>query len=445
MSLNVQASYAKLPTTTENGIIGVKITASSPVTRPIHIALVLDQSGSMEGTRITAVKNTLSVLVDKLTIGDKITIIGFSSSAVKIAANVIINDDAARISLKSSVENLIADGGTNMESGIAMLGSLFTGGVDLPDSLVLLTDGFVNEGITSVSGMYSLLKSYVPNVPVYALGYGDDHNSDFMRGLSQRTSGTYTFIDNEIALPASIGELLGALQGEVGKAGVLSFPESWTCLELGSTGNTHGLGSLIADKPTWAILSVPAGTTVCESGDIMLTFKYVNTTDTKHVAVYVREELDRLDIIEQHLRCVAASALDAAGGFIKVGNIDSAKQAVVDAITKISTSEAALRPLAIRMKAQLDEMNEEIAAILITPPRIRRGNRADLTNLLQRTNGTASRYQQQRGVSSQAADDDDMFSSPTIIRRQQAMVAGYSQSLGAHVDDPHDSPDDMSA
>jgi hypothetical protein len=442
MPVSVYSTYAKQPTASEDGILGIKVVADSPISRSIHIALVLDTSGSMEGERISAVKNTLNVLVDKLVIGDKITIVGFSSKATQISSGFVIRDEATRMTLKDDVNKLEATGGTNMESGIALLGTLFTGGAKLPDSLVLLTDGYVNEGITSVAGMHSILKSYLPNVPVYALGYGDDHNSEFMRGLSQRTSGTYTFIDNEIALPASIGELLGALQGEVATAGELTFPESWSCLELGSSGNKQGLGSLIADKPTWTILRVPKGTEVREMGDMMLTFKYIGQNDTTHIAVYVREQLDRLDVLEQYLRCVAATALDVAAGFIKARDMTGAKQTVVDAVAILGASEAALKPLAVRMKAQLDEMSEEIAKILSTPPR----RHVDFANLLQRTTSTATRYQQQRGVSSQGGGpvDDDLFSSPTMLRRQQAMVAGYTQSVGGHADDPNGSPDAMS-
>jgi hypothetical protein len=80
---------------------------------------------------------------------------------------VVISDELVRTSLKAEVAKLTADGGTNMEAGISMLGSLFTaGGSDHPDSLVLLTDGFVNEGITSLAGIHSLLNSYLPNLPV---------------------------------------------------------------------------------------------------------------------------------------------------------------------------------------------------------------------------------------------------------------------------------------
>jgi hypothetical protein len=430
MPVNVYASYALTPTATEDGILGIKVVADSPVGRPIHIALVLDKSGSMDGARIASVKNTLNVLVDKLQVGDKITVIGFSSSADMIASCVTISDDSVRSQIKASVDKLVADGGTNMESGITLLGQLFSTGTELPlpDTVVLLTDGYVNEGITTVAGVHSLLKSYVPNLPVYALGYGDDHNSDFMRELSRRTSGTYTFIDSEIALPASIGELLGSLQNEVAKGGFLTFPESWTCLELGSTGTSHGLGSLVADKPTWTLLKVPASSV---TGNVVLSYKNVGSTDDSLLPVVIDGALDRLDVMEQHLRCITASALDKAAGFIKAYQMDSAKQTVQDAIKLITTSEAATKPMAIRFKAQLDEMIEEISTT-------HRGHRG-FANLLQRTTGTATRYTQQRGVSSQGGGDDDdgMFSTPLLMRAQAAMVTGYSQSAGGG-EDPRD-------
>lgn len=441
MSVKVYATYAKTPTSTEPGILGVKVVADPVVsTRSIHIALVLDTSGSMEGDRINSVKNTLNVLIDKVNIGDRITIVGFSSRANKIASNVVISDELVRTSLKTEVAKLTADGGTNMEAGISMLGSLFTaGGSDHPDSLVLLTDGFVNEGITSLAGIHSLLNSYLPNLPVCSLGYGDDHNSEFMRGLSTRTSGVYNFIDNEIALPASIGELLGALQCEAAKAAVLTFPAGSKCLELGAKTDTteHGLGSLIGEKPTWAMFSVPEAAAAAAAGAFVLKYKPFGSADYTSMNVIIDEAaIDRIDVVEQHLRCITATALDKAGTQLKTYHIEDAKRIVTEATDVISASEAKDRPMAIRMKAQLDEMAEEIKGILNGPAR-----RVDFVNLAMRSSGTATRYTQQRGVSSSGGGHhDDPFSTPSLMRRQNAMVAGYSQSVGGN-EDPHDNED----
>lgn len=432
MSVKVFANYAIAPSATEAGILGIKVVASAAaaaVTRPIDIAMVLDTSGSMEGERILAVKNTLCCLIDKLMIGDKITVVGFSGKAKVVADNVTLTDSASRELLKASVRLLDADGGTNMEAGVTLLGSLYAGRA-MPDSLVLLTDGFVNEGLASVTGIYSLLKSYMPSVPVYALGYGDDHNSDFMRGLSRRTAGTYSFIDGETALPASIGELLGGLQAEVTKSTVATFPSSWTCLELNYTAGdaTFDMGSLIADKPTWAVFSVPA----TGSGSASISFKLSGASVS--LPVTITDELDRVDVVEQQLRCIAALALESAGSLLRNHRVSDAKDVIELTITKIADSEASGRPLAIRMKAHLEEMNAEIGQIMSTPPRFRRGG-IDFTNLALRTSSTATRYSQQRGATSNGATDDNMFSSPVLIERQSQMVSDYwSQSPGDPID-----------
>ena len=78
MPVQIQASFMNA-TETESGILGVKITADSPTPRPIHIALVMDTSGSMEGTRINGIKKTLAILTERLLVGDILTIVGFSS------------------------------------------------------------------------------------------------------------------------------------------------------------------------------------------------------------------------------------------------------------------------------------------------------------------------------------------------------------------------------
>lgn len=430
MSVKVFANYASVPTATEAGILGIKVVgvAAAAVTKSVDIAMVLDTSGSMEGERILAVKNTLCCLIDKLMIGDKITVVGFSGKAKVVADNVTLTDSASRESLKTAVRLLDADGGTNMEAGVTLLGSLYAGRT-MPDSLVLLTDGFVNEGLSSVTGIYSLLKSYMPSVPVYSLGYGDDHNSDFMRALSRRTAGTYSFIDGETALPASIGELLGGLQGEVAKSSTVTFPPSWTCLELNyTTGDVvYEMGSLIADKPTWAVFSVPAS-------DAVATVSFKIAGSVVSVPVTITNELDRVDVLEQQLRCITALALESAGALLRNHRVSEAKDVIELTITKITDSEAAGRPLAIRMKAQLEEMNAEIGQIMSTPPRFRRGG-IDFTNLALRTAGTATRYSQQRGATSNGDADDNMFSSPALIERQSQMVSDYwSQSPGDPID-----------
>jgi hypothetical protein len=361
-----------------------------------------------------SVKKTLTVLIDKLELGDKITLVGFSGTASVIIDAAVISDDN-RATLKEAVDTLTADGGTNMEAGVVALGELFNDGSP-PDSIVLLTDGYVNEGITSVAGIYSMLNSYLPSVPVYALGYGAEHNSDFMRALSSRTNGTYTFLDSEIALPASIGDLLGGLKGEVAKAASMTFPNHWKCLELNGGDGVIGLGSLVADKPTWVVFELPAAAGAAAATSPLLNYRMGDITHTVMLSPMPNDSVTSIELQEQYLRCIVARALDTASSLLKVYKINDAKALIINTIDKIATSSAAGGAMAIRMKAQLEEMKENLDSS---------SNSSSRHHVILQAGSTATRYTQQRGVSG-GRQSDDLFSTPTLMRHQTQMVEQYS-------------------
>jgi von Willebrand factor type A domain len=411
MTVTIQASYAKAPTAAEDGIVGVRVLCDSPIERSIHIGLILDTSGSMEGERIAAVKRTLRVLIDKLKEGDKITVVGFANEARVVLRSHVITSDTKVETIEKAC-SLVADGGTNMECGIAAIG---TGG-EKPDAVVLLTDGQVNQGIVSAAGLGSLIRSYLPSVPMYTLGYGDDHNAELLRALSSRTQGTYTYINSELVLPASIGDLLGGLQNEVAKSAKLVFPASWTCLELNPVeGGGYEIGSLIADKPTWVMLKVAAG-----SGDSKVSVHYTLTNGvTGLCSCDIDESIDRLDVVEQDLRCETAKTLDTVTTMFQNGSVRQAKLHLNITLDLLTNSEAAMRPLVIHMKAQIEEMIEAATRMEFTVPN-RRNNRA----LAMQTTSISANYSAQRGVSGGAA----VFSSPRMIQQQTEMVTQYTQN-----------------
>ena len=86
-----------------------------------HLALLLDVSGSMEGERIIAVKRTIHLLIDALPIGDKLTIISYASESSITVETVLVED---RSDIHRSIDNLYADGGTNLENAVLILKDL---------------------------------------------------------------------------------------------------------------------------------------------------------------------------------------------------------------------------------------------------------------------------------------------------------------------------------
>lgn len=424
MPVTIKSSFAKMPTAETPGLVAVKIVASDPVSRSVHIGLLTDSSGSMEGDRITSVKRTISVLLDHLNVGDKITLIGFSNKATTIFKDLaILADSSQKAAMNESIDKLTAGGGTNMECGIVELGSALQGSSPL-NALVLLTDGHINEGISSCAGLHSLIKSYLKSVPVFTLGYGTDHNADLLKTLSQRTQANYTFIQDEISLPVSIGDMLGALQTEVASESSIGFDNRWSCAEpLAEPAScSFDFGSLIADKPVWAVFNVP--NTLDTSA---MTLKYKENGVDYNVSFQPADgQCEILEIVEQELRCLTGVTLNKVTEALKVNKLADAKKLLVDALSLIASSAASNRGLVILMKAQLDETLENVDKILNAP-------RSPVPlDLLYRTTSLGGNYSAQRGVTQMAdATSPGVFSSPAQIQQSQHMTVQYSQGAGS--------------
>jgi len=425
MPVKVQSGFARRPTQEESGLFGIKITASEPIQKNIHIALLIDTSGSMEGERMTSVKRTLGVLLNRLNVGDTITVVGFSSREKIVLDSVRVTTDNIAIML-SEIDKLSADNGTNLEAGIAGLGKLLKEDTVL-NALVVLTDGHINEGITSVAGLYSLIKSYVKSVPVYTLGYGTDHNADLLKTISSRTRANYTFIQDEIVLPISMGDMLGALQTEVASDASITYDSKWVCVEpLAEMRTEYHLGSLIADKAMWVVFLVPFGQ---EAADF--TLKYKDVVNNTLCSSPQENEVSAMEIEEQYVRCITGTALNKISDTMRRNRLEEAKELITSGISAITKSPAADRPLVIHMKAQLDETLEEVnkalarhrlprSPALLTPPA-----------LLNRITSLGGNYSAQRGVTQMAnGQTPSLFSSPSQEQERNEMTAQYSLGAG---------------
>lgn len=444
----LSASYLKKPTAATGGVLGVRILPSYPALppssrRPIHIGLVIDTSGSMEGERLTSVKRTLTVLLERLSNGDKISLVSFATDATSILDGVVLSDQT-RAAATAEVAQLHAYGGTNMEAGITMLGQAAAAVAAatataplplLPDAIVILTDGHINHGLDTAAGLYSLLNSYLTGVPVYTLGYGVNHNADLLRNIASRSSGTYTFIDNEIVLPAAIGDLLGSLQNEVGKGATLIYPTTWSCEEPDrQPAGRFTIGSLVAEKPNWVMLSVPpaAAAEAATNGiDSMMELQYFMNGHEYRDLIPIRDGLPLLEMEEQMLRCTTAKTLNAVSAAIRNHDIARAAALLDAALLAIANSPAVAGSLAIRMKAQLDEMREMVEAEATGL-----GSNAGGVNspALLHTSALAANYSSQRGVTHGGrrarGAPVSLFSSPGVVHESTAMSAQYSQQMG---------------
>jgi hypothetical protein len=214
----------------------------------------------MEGDRIETVKKTLNVLFPMLGAEDSISLISYNSDATVLCACEKRHDILQKI-----VGEMKAEGMTHMEAGILKLAELPT----VPSAVLLLTDGQINHGIRSSVGLNGILGRLLPRaVPVYTLGYGDDHNIDILRAIAVKSRGTYAYAESSESIPETVGMIVGSLMDEAAKEVVLKWRGAGgsgreiRCLELGwSDGeNEYFVGNMVYEKDQWVILEEPMGT-----------------------------------------------------------------------------------------------------------------------------------------------------------------------------------------
>ncbi|NTU84444.1 MAG: VWA domain-containing protein [Chloroflexales bacterium] len=172
-------------------------TAPPTVAVPLNFCLVLDRSGSMQGTKLESMKAAARRLIETLTPEDVVAIVIYDDQVQTLVPATPAADKAA---LLAAVDTIVESGGTAMSLGMQ------AGQVELqkyagPDRLghmLLLTDGqtWGDEDIcrTIAQGLGQA------GVRVTALGLGAEWNEKLLDDLADATGGSSDYV----AEPAQI-------------------------------------------------------------------------------------------------------------------------------------------------------------------------------------------------------------------------------------------------
>ncbi|MBD2325630.1 VWA domain-containing protein [Alkalinema sp. FACHB-956] len=158
---------------------------------PLNLCLILDHSGSMRGKSLDTVKQAAKGLIEKLTPGDRITIIAFNHEAHVLVANQTVNQPA---DIQSQLDALTATGGTNIDEGLKLgIEECAKGKQGTVSQIFLLTDGENEHGnndrclkLAHVATGYGLT--------INALGFGDNWNQDILEQIADAGIGALAYI-----------------------------------------------------------------------------------------------------------------------------------------------------------------------------------------------------------------------------------------------------------
>ena len=189
----------------------------SPVvsnTLRISLVLVIDVSGSMQGTKITQARDSLVALLGQLHNDDYVAIVTFQSS-VDQWMSTLVRVGNFRDQAVSFATGLVAGGGTNLDDGL-QTGIGFLKEIILESYaklLVLLTDGQPTSGITDNTMIIerAIEATVGTGISVNCISFGFDADFEFLQDLALTNFG----IAKRIAVDANAGEELTGFLREI--------------------------------------------------------------------------------------------------------------------------------------------------------------------------------------------------------------------------------------
>lgn len=175
----------------------LKLTASEekPEKRfPVNLSLVVDNSGSMLGSKMRNVKEGLRTVPEYLDPEqDWVSLVIYNNDPLVLYSSDRLDEDK----LNNQINSFGTRGGTNLHGGLMKGGeeALGTKNSNAVSQVILLSDGQANEGITDPVQIGSDTGAlFDSQIRTSTFGVGLDYNEDLMVAIAEKGRGNYYFV-----------------------------------------------------------------------------------------------------------------------------------------------------------------------------------------------------------------------------------------------------------
>eukprot|EP01124_Arcella_intermedia_P037119 TRINITY_DN9865_c0_g1_i1.p1 TRINITY_DN9865_c0_g1~~TRINITY_DN9865_c0_g1_i1.p1 ORF type:complete len:507 (-),score=98.27 TRINITY_DN9865_c0_g1_i1:23-1543(-) len=226
----------------------VKVSLERP---PMDLAVVLDRSGSMEGKKSEFAKKAIVELINSLGPQDRLHFVVYWDIIKVVFSDGNLEDKEKLI---NKVNKVITGGSTNISLGISKGFELLQRNTSNSlRRIFLFSDGIANAGTTSCQELFKLVDSfYEEGVTVSSFGLGEDYDEVIMRGIAERGSGDYFFIQSPENIPEYVCGAIQGLTRLIGTRGTFKLiPEGSTKTKIcgiESNQDSYPFGDIVASE-----------------------------------------------------------------------------------------------------------------------------------------------------------------------------------------------------
>jgi Ca-activated chloride channel family protein len=358
---------------------------------PLNLALVIDRSGSMGGTKLSFARKAARFLAGELTGRDRLAIVSFDNEVQIVVPSRPVADPQPFI---AAINTIHSGGCTALFDGWRAGATQVAEHLDpaAMNRVLLLSDGQANEGLTDTDQIAAKVAGLTQRgISTSAFGLGDDFDEDLMGAMAAAGDGTLAHIETPSQLADLYASELQGLAGTFGRRVSLGLrgKHGAKVVDLlndlkSTTAGNHQLPNLRAgqelnvglrlDLPAWVpnqeILSVRLAWEAPGSGERQSLIEHLQ------LPVMAGDEIQQLDpdgaVAEQLALLRANRERKRVIADLDRGDVGSASVSLGKLFGDLSAM-----PATPRLTRELDLLSEKLALLKSDPKRSRKNLRRE--------------------------------------------------------------------